>query len=232
MKSFRSIRNDMQGLKDRLEAVRRRIRLAARMSGRREEEVTLIAVTKGVSVSAMKKAIAYGIKHIGETRLQEAVKKYAELGELAKSVRWHMIGHIQSNKAKKVAELFDWVHSVDRMKIAEKMNRACERLNKTLPVLVQVNLSGKTYGVEPELVKRFVEELRLLDKLKVEGLMTIAPYVEPEKTRPFFKRLRRLAEECRLRELSMGMSNDFEVAIEEGATMVRIGRAIFGERVG
>jgi len=143
-----------------------------------------------------------------------------------------MIGNLQSNKAKDAVEVFDYIHSIDRMKIARKVSECCLQLNKKIPVLVQVNVSGITHGIKPEETVDFVNEIKKLEGIQVEGLMTIAPLVEPEKTRPYFKKLKELALTTGLKHLSMGMSNDFEVAIEEGATMVRIGAAIFGSRNG
>jgi hypothetical protein len=208
-----------------LKNVRERIKNAALKAGRSPEDVRLVAVTKSFGVPVIEKAISLGVKSIGETRIQEAMKKFEEIG---RRVEWHMIGHLQSNKAKKAAELFDFIHSIDRLKIARKVSEKCLQIDKVMPVLVQVNLSGKTYGVKPEETIEFVDEIRGFDGIRVEGLMTIAPLVEPEKTRPYFRKLRELALAAKLKHLSMGMSNDFEVAVEEGATMVRIGTAIFG----
>jgi hypothetical protein len=142
-----------------------------------------------------------------------------------------MIGHLQSNKTKDAVEIFDVIHSIDSIKVAKKVSDKCLESNKKMSVLVQVNLTGDKFGVEPEKTYEFVNEIKKFEGIKVEGLMTIAPYVKPENTRPYFKKLKELALICNLKHLSMGMSNDFEVAIEEGATMVRIGTAIFGERM-
>jgi len=222
----------MTDIEKNLQDVLYRIKMAAEKVHRDFDDVTLVAVTKDFDVSVIKEAIKLKIKNIGETKVQEAEKKQKELGSLSKKVKWHMIGHIQSNKTKDVAKIFDYVHSVDRIKVAKKISESCVRMKKEMPILVQVNTSGITYGVKPEKIVEFVNELRKLNGVQARGLMTIAPYcTDKEETRPYFRQLKELAEKCFLKELSMGMSNDFEVAIQEGATMVRIGTAIFGERV-
>lgn len=213
-----------QNLKD----VKKRIAKSALRVYRHPEDIKLIAVTKTFPVDIINKAIDLGINSIGETKVQEAKKKFEEIG---RKVEWHMVGHLQSNKAKDAVKIFDIIHSIDRMKIAKKVSDECLKLNKKMPVLVEVNLTEDKFGVKPEDTVEFVNEIKKLEGIKVEGLMTIAPFVEPEETRPYFKKLKELALKCNLKELSMGMSNDFQVAIEEGATMVRIGTAIFGPRV-
>jgi len=161
------------------------------------------------------------------------MKKKKELGNLSKKVKWHMIGHLQSNKAKDAVKTFDMIQTIDRMKIAKKISNYCVKFKKEIPVLVQVDLSGLTHGIDPENTVNFVNETRKLDGLQINGLMTIAPYItDNEKTRPYFRQLKQLAQACDLKDLSMGMSNDFNIAIEEGATIVRIGTAIFGSRSG
>jgi len=222
----------MTNIEENLQDVLYKIKMAAEKVHRDFDDVTLVAVTKDFDISAIKEAIKLGIKDIGETKVQDAEKKQKQVGKLSKKVKWHMIGHIQSNKAKDVAKIFDYVHSVDSMKVAKKISEACVRMKKEIPILVQVNTSGITYGVKSEKIVEFVNELRKLNGIQVRGLMTIAPFcADKEETRPYFRQLKELAEKCFLKELSMGMSNDFEVAIQEGATMVRIGTAIFGERV-
>ena len=210
-----------------LKEVKERITKSALKVYRHPEDIKLIAVTKTFPVDVINKAIDLNIKSIGETKVQEAKKKFEEIGN---KVEWHMIGHLQSNKAKDAVKIFDIIHSIDRMKIAKKVSDKCLELNKNMPVLVQVNLTEDKFGIKPDETVEFVNKIKKLDGIKVDGLMTIAPFVEPEETRPYFKKLRELSLKCNLKELSMGMSNDFEVAIEEGATMVRIGTAIFGER--
>ena len=220
----------MTDIKENLKDVKYRIKMAAERVHRDFDDVTLVAVTKDFDAPVIKQAIELGIKNIGETKVQETKKKQKELGNLSKKVKWHMMGYIQSNKAKHTAETFDFVHSIDRMKAARKVSKRCLQLDKKLPVLVQVNLSGIIHGIKPEETVEFVNEIKKLDGIQVQGLMTIAPLVEPEKTRPYFRQLKELASTTGLKHLSMGMSNDFEGAIEEGATMLRIGTAIFGKR--
>ena len=212
-----------QNLKD----VKERITKSALKVYRHPENIKLVAVTKTFSVDVINKAIDSGINSIGETKVQEAKKKFEQIG---RKVEWHMIGHLQSNKVKDAVKIFDIIHSIDRMKIAKKVSNECLKLNKKMPILVEVNLTKDKFGVKPEEIAEFVNEIKKLEGIKVEGLMTIAPFIDPEETRPYFKKLSELVLKCKLKELSMGMSNDFEVAIEEGTTMVRIGTAIFGER--
>ena len=207
-----------------------RIALACERSHRSSEEITLVAITKGAEASIIRTAFDCGIKNFGENRVQEAEEKIAQLSDLRPDVTWHMVGHLQSNKAKTAVELFDIIHSVDSVKLADILNRRAE---KPLPVLLEVNVSGEVTkgGFSVGEIAVAVEEIRQLHGLKVMGLMTIAPFVaEPEEIRPVFRKLRELRDSLRLEHLSMGMTDDFEVAIEEGATMLRIGRAIFGER--
>jgi len=218
-------------IQENLKKVKERIRNSALKVNRNPEEIRLIAVTKTFDVDTIKEALNLGIKSIGETKVQEAKKKQDELGDIAKKIEWHMIGFLQSNKAKDAAEIFDYIHSIDRIKVARKVSEGCLQLNKKIPILIQVNLSGITHGIKPEETLNFVNELRNLKGLDVQGLMTIAPLVKPEKTRPYFHRLKELASKTGVKHLSMGMSNDFEVAVEEGASMVRIGTAIFGSRL-
>jgi len=218
-------------IQENLKNVKDKIKNSALKVKRDSKEIKLIAVTKGFDVSTIKKAVELKLTSLGETKVQETREKQDELGDLAKKIEWHMIGYLQSNKAKKAAEIFDYIHSIDRMKVARKVSERCLQLKKKMPILVQVNLSGITHGVKPEETVNFVNEIRNLKGVEVQGLMTIAPLVDPEKTRPYFRRLKELASDAGLKHLSMGMSNDFEVAIEEGATMVRIGTAIFGSRL-
>jgi hypothetical protein len=205
-----------------------KIHSAAVKSGRDPSTIRLVAVTKTVPIMKIREAVATGITDIGENRLQEALPKREALADLP--LTWHFIGHLQTNKAKKAAEQFDWIQCVDRPDLAEKLNQAATR---PLPVLIEVKLHdepGKSGVVESEL-RGFVEQFRHYDRLELRGLMAIPPFFEnPEEVRPYFRRLRILAEQFGLRELSMGMSHDFEVAVEEGATMVRVGTALFGER--
>ena len=205
-----------------------RIHAAAARCGRLPDTIQLIAVTKTVPPDKIRQAADAGVTHIGENRLQEALPKREALRDL--KLTWHFIGHLQTNKARKVIEHFDWVQCVDRPELAEKLNQAA---TKPLPVLIEVNLGGEETksGIDADRLPGFIETFGTYPRLQLRGLMTIPPFFEnPELVRPYFRKLRELAERFRLPDLSMGMSHDFEVAIEEGATMVRIGTALFGER--
>jgi len=205
-----------------------RIRKAAVQSGRDPASIKLIAVTKTVPLENISQAVDCGIRNIGENRLQEALPKIEALSEFP--LTWHFIGQLQTNKAKKVVEHFQWVQSVDRPELAEKLNQAAL---KPLPVLIEVKLHEERNksGVDEVGLPLFVAQFEGYKQLQLRGLMAIPPFFENvEQVRPYFRKLRDLAIRFSLPELSMGMSHDFEVAIEEGATMVRIGSALFGER--
>ncbi len=212
----------------RLTLVRERVAQAAERSGRSPAEVTIVAVSKLFPTQAIEEAAAAGIAHIGENRVQEAAAKVSSLRHLP--VTWHMIGHLQTNKAKTALELFDIIQTVDSLRLAEALSR---RADRAIPVLLEVNVAGEAskFGLSPQEVPQTAEAVARLPHLDMRGLMTMAPLVsDPEEVRPVFRELRRLRDALGLTELSMGMTDDFEVAIEEGATLVRIGRAIFGER--
>jgi PLP dependent protein len=205
-----------------------KIQEAARRSGRDAASIRFIAVTKTVSADRIREAVDSGVRDVGENRLQEALAKREALKDLP--LTWHFIGHLQTNKAKKVAENFHWIQCLDRLELAEKLNQAAA---SAFPVLVEVKLHDEPNksGTDVEQLPALIEQFKRYDHLSLRGLMAIPPFFDnPEDARPFFRRLRELAERFRLPELSMGMSHDFEVAIEEGATMVRIGTALFGER--
>jgi pyridoxal phosphate enzyme (YggS family) len=220
----------MTGIAGNFQSVTERIRKAAGRAGRSADSIQLVAVTKTVSSDRIREAAACGIQHIGENRVQEALAKRTELTSL--EITWHFIGHLQTNKAKKVVENFDWVHSIDRLEAGEALARHVTN-RSPLPVLVEVKLQeepNKSGAMEVELPK-LIPALQRLDNLQLRGLMAVPPPVEnPEDSRPFFRRLRQHAREFGLAELSMGMTHDFEIAIEEGATMVRIGTGLFGAR--
>jgi pyridoxal phosphate enzyme (YggS family) len=220
----------MEAIRANLEHVQERIGRAADRAGRRSTDVTLIGVSKTVPVDRVRQAIAAGVPALGENRVQEAKEKIAALGH---PVPWHLIGHLQTNKVKDALGLFDLIHSLDRLELARECDRRARTGGRTIDVLVQVNVAGEASkgGFEPDELDAALEALAALDTLRVRGLMTIPPAVErAEEARAWFRTLRGLAERRGLRELSMGMSADFEVAIEEGATMVRVGTAIFGAR--
>jgi pyridoxal phosphate enzyme (YggS family) len=212
-------------------AVRARIEAAAHRAGRDPASVTLIAVSKTFPAEAVAAAIAAGIRDIGENRVQEAeTKRPAVEATGAAPARWHLIGHLQSNKVKPALHTFDILHSVDAPRLAETISR---HASAPVDILLEVNVAGEAskYGLSPDAVAAALERIRALPNLNPCGLMTVAPAVDdPEQVRPVFHRLRELRDALGLAELSMGMTHDFEVAVEEGATMVRVGRAIFGMR--
>jgi PLP dependent protein len=224
-----------------LAAVRERIHQAARRAGRASEEIALMAVSKTQPPERIREAYAAGQRLFGENRVQEFAGKAGALADL--HAEWHMIGHLQTNKAGKTAELFAAVDSVDSIKLTEKLDAAAQALGKQLSILIEVNVGGEEAksGVSPD--SRELEELLLaaprLQSLAVQGLMTVPPFTDdPQGARPYFRKLRELRDTIAARKmtgvkmdvLSMGMSHDFEVAIEEGSTCVRVGTAIFGER--
>jgi PLP dependent protein len=224
----------------RLAGIRARIAAAAARCGRPPEDVRLIAISKTHPASLIKTVIGFGAVDIGENRVQEAEEKIAEVGREA--ARWHLVGHLQANKARRAVNLFDVIHSLDSLDLAGRLDRLCHEENiKKLAVLIQVDLGHEETksGIDESDLTHLVEGIGPLTRLELTGLMTLPPFFEdPEQSRPFFRRLRQLRDELAARgafaggkgELSMGMTNDFEVAIEEGSTMVRVGTAIFGER--
>ncbi len=214
-------------ISENIQSIEARITRAADRAGRVARDITLIPVTKSVGEEKARILVDLGYTDLGENRIDAARPKIEALGP---GVRWHMIGHVQRRKAREVALLFDRVDSVDRLELAEALEKHCAALGKTLEVLLQVNVSGEETksGFTQESIQEAFERIRALPHLRVQGLMTMAPNTDdPEETRPFFVRLRESAEALGLKELSMGMTNDFEVAVEEGATEVRIGTAIF-----
>jgi pyridoxal phosphate enzyme (YggS family) len=220
----------MDDIRANIERVGERFAGAAQRGGRRAEDVLLIAVSKTVDVERIQQAVAGGIRALGENRVQEAKEKVAVLG---RPVPWHLIGHLQTNKVKDALELFDVIHSIDRLEVARACDRRAGATGRVVEALIEVNVAGEASkgGFAPGEVTAALEAVAKLDHLRIKGLMAIPPAVErPEDARPWFRELRALAERHGLKELSMGMSADFEVAIEEGATMVRVGTAIFGAR--
>jgi len=207
----------------------------AQKAGRDPGEIKLVAVSKTVEVARIKEAIEAGVSILGENYVQEAQKKIDEIG---RTVSWHFIGHLQSNKAKYAVHLFDMIHSLDSIALAEELNRRAEKEGRTMNAMIEVNLSGEAtkFGTEEARAFDIARRVLNLSHLSLVGLMTMAPYFDdPEMSRPYYIRLRELKEKMikegiPVKELSMGMSNDFEVAVEEGATYVRVGTAIFGER--
>lgn len=226
----------MENIAENLEAVRARIAQACARAGRAPETVRLLAVSKTYGPEAVRAAADAGQRQFGENRVQEAA---AKMPECPGRLEWHLIGHLQSNKAAQAARLFDWVHSVDSAKVLEALDRHAVEAGRTLRALVQVNVSGERSksGLAPEAVPEVLALGNRLRNVQIVGLMTIPPLAEePEKARPFFRKLRELrdawaaATGLDLSELSMGMTHDLEIAIEEGATFVRVGTGIFGAR--
>ena len=242
----------MTDLESSLGSVRDRIAAAALRAGRDPAEITLVAVSKGQPASAIRAAYDLGLRHFGENRADEAELK---AGDLPAGITWHMIGHVQSRQAKLVVSLFHAVHSVDSAKLARRLSRFCGEQGKQLPILLELNVSGEAGkyglaadqslpsrpgpwpggGVQRDMLLATIQEIITLPDVQIQGLMTMAPIVaDAEQTRPVFARLRRVRDELAAvfpqvawRHLSMGMTDDFEVAVEEGATLVRVGRAIF-----
>ena len=219
-----------------LEKVERRIADACARSGRNPTEVQLVAVTKGHPPEAIGEAADLGLTLFGENKVQEAKVK---ISRCPGRLRWHMIGHLQSNKVRDAVHFFELIQSVDSLSLAEEINRWADRGAKTMPILLEVNVAGESskFGYRPDRLLAELAQINALPKIEIHGLMTIAPWTpEPEKVRHVFRRLRELKAECDailgapLPHLSMGMSGDLEVAVEEGATMVRIGSALFGPR--
>lgn len=225
---------------EHIKEVFRIISRGAMKAARSPEEVQLIVVTKTVGVSAIRGAVDSGIRVFGENRVQEAKKKIlsAEIRAMPEKLQWHLIGHLQKNKAKDTVQLFEVIHSVDSVELAEELDRQAEKIGKIQRILIQVKLSAEETksGITEKGLSELLKKIAQLKHLQLEGLMTIPPYLENVKdVVPYFRRLRKLRDEAEkdgfvLPELSMGMSHDYEAAIEEGATMVRIGTAIFGER--
>jgi hypothetical protein len=218
---------------DNIASLQLRIVAAAERAGRDPDSVRLIgasAAFKGVSVEQMQAALDAGLHDFGENRVQEAEEHIQALGARAREATWHFIGHLQTNKAKDALECFDILQTIDTLRLAQQISRRATRPTR---ILLEVNVAGETskFGFASSGVADAVDAVRALPNLELTGLMTIAPMApDPEDVRPYFRQLRQLAQTHGLPELSMGMTDDFEVAIEEGATMVRLGRAIFGER--
>lgn len=229
----------MSDIASNLFKVQETIRKAALKAGRKPKDIKLVAVTKTVDSSKIKEAIKAGVTIVGENYVQEAKEKIAQIDH---DIQWHMIGHLQTNKAKHAVKLFDMIQSVDSLRLAEELNKQAKRLGTVVKILIQVNVSGEEskFGVSPQGIHSLISQIsNKMENLSIQGLMTMPPYFnDPERTRPYFRALRELRDrivssEIRnvtLGELSMGISNDYEMAIEEGATIVRIGTAIFGER--
>jgi PLP dependent protein len=219
-----------------LNAIQQRIDAACARAGREPNSVTLLAVSKGQPPEAIRAAADSGLVLFGENKVQEAK---AKIPLCPGKLRWHMIGHLQSNKCRDAVHFFEMIQSVDSLSLAEEINKCADKAAKTMPILLEVNIAGEAskFGYAPEKVLAELSAINELPKIEIHGLMTIAPWTsEVERVRPIFRRLREIKSECEqilgapLPHLSMGMSGDFEVGIEEGATLVRIGTALFGPR--
>ncbi len=228
----------MSLIADNLKKVLERMEVAARKVGRDPDKIKLVAVSKTVPPEFIREGIQAGVKILGENYVQEAKKKIEALGH---DVAWHFIGHLQTNKAKIAVRLFDLIHSVDSLHLAEELNKQAQAEGKVLPILLEVKLSEEKskFGVAEDNILHLAEAISRMENLNLQGLMTMPPlFSNPEEARPYFIRLRKLSEllasqkipRISMQELSMGMSSDFEIAIEEGATLIRVGTAIFGPR--
>ena len=226
-------------MKKRLDEIKERIRRAAEACGRDVDSVRLVAVSKTVAPDIVREALEAGVTILGENYVQEAREKFKALVQYP--VSWHFIGHLQSNKAKYAVRLFDMIHSVDSLKLAHELDKQAAKVDKIQQILVQVNISGEDTksGISADETIELISAISLLKNLSIKGLMTMPPFFyQPEKVRPYFAALRNLRDQIKdrcipnvsMQELSMGMTGDFEVAIQNGATLVRIGTAIFGER--
>jgi pyridoxal phosphate enzyme (YggS family) len=224
------------GLAENLEQIEKRIHAACERVGRTRDSVMLLAVSKTHPPETIREATNLGLTFFGENKIQEAK---AKIPNSPGKARWHFIGHLQSNKCRDAVELFEMIQGVDSLAIAQEINKRAEQLAKTIPILLEINVAGEgsKFGYKPEQMLAELEALNALPRLEIHGLMAIPPYTPvPEKARPYFQKLREFKQQAEsalgapLPHLSMGMSGDFEVAIEEGATIVRIGTALFGER--
>lgn len=223
-------------LKTRLDNIRKKIKTAAKNGNRKLDDISLIAVSKNHGINKIDFFSRQGIKTFAESRVQELMDKYEQKPDL----KWHFIGHLQRNKVKYLMRMehCQLIHSLDSWRLAKEINKRARKNDRIMPALLEVNIAedGNKYGISPEAVYDFLQDSKQLKNIKIDGLMTIVPYVsDPEEVRPLFKKMASIREQMikegfNLKELSMGMSNDFEVAIEEGSTMVRVGSALFGER--
>jgi pyridoxal phosphate enzyme (YggS family) len=228
----------MGSIADNLARVKERMAEAAIRSGRTSGSVKLVGVTKTVDLDRIKEAVSAGLQILGENYVQEARDKIRELKD---RVSWHFVGRLQTNKAKYAVKLFDMIQTVDTFRLAQELNRRAQPLGRTVPILIQVNLASEVSkgGVEPSECLSLIRQVSVLENLQIRGLMTMPPFFDqPERARPYFAQLREMSQEIakaqvagvEMNELSMGMSGDFEAAIKEGATLIRVGTAIFGER--
>lgn len=228
----------MGTIQQNIAEVEKRVADAAARAGRKREDVLLLAVSKTKPVELIKEAVACGLTSLGENKVQEIMEKYEPIGP---GVHWHLIGHLQTNKVKYIIDKVDMIHSVESLRLAEEINKRAAAKDLVMDILVEVNMADEEskFGVKPEEVEAFLHDLSQLPNIRVRGLMTVAPFVEnPEENRVYFRKMRELLvdmngkkiDNINMDTLSMGMTGDYEVAIEEGATIVRVGTGIFGER--
>lgn len=225
----------MKTLENKLSDIKRKIELACEKSGRNSSKVKLVAVTKTVDESIINESIELGVENVAENRVQEIVRKYPQISS---GVKWHMIGHLQRNKVRQIIDKVDLIHSLDSVRLAQEINFRANNIGKVAEALIQINIGGENQktGLDIEELEALLEYVEKCENLKVVGLMAIMPFIEnPELVRPYFVQMKKIFDDLKqrdfvnieMRELSMGMSHDFEVAIEEGATIVRIGSAIY-----
>ncbi len=228
----------MESIRQNLDEIYAKIENAAQISGRKADDILLLGVTKTVEVERIKKLMECGVKTLGENRVQELISKYEVIGDEA---QWHLIGSLQTNKVKYIIDKVSLIHSVDSIKLAAEIDRQAKKYNKVMNILIEINVGREEskHGILPENVDNFIEEIAKFDNVCVKGLMTVAPFVEnPQENRKYFQQMRKIFVDIRdknvdnidMTYLSMGMTNDYEVAIEEGANIVRIGTGIFGKR--
>ena len=228
----------MKDIQQNIADIEQKICAAAQKSGRKREDILLLAVSKTIDVQHIQEAVDCGLTELGENKVQEILEKYEKL----ENVSWHLIGHLQTNKVKYIIDKVKMIHSVDSLKLAEEINKRAKQANIIMDILVEVNMEQEEskFGVSPEDTLSLIQNIAFLDNIRIKGLMTVAPFVDnPEENRYCFRRMKQLLvdinnekiDNVHMSILSMGMSNDFEVAIEEGATIVRVGTNIFGKRV-
>ncbi|MCI1931076.1 MAG: YggS family pyridoxal phosphate-dependent enzyme [Clostridia bacterium] len=229
----------MGSIKENIDNVEKRIQAACDRSGRKREDVLLLAVSKTIDVPRIKEAVDCGLTSLGENKVQEIMDKYEPMGE---GIHWHLIGHLQTNKVKYIIDKVELIHSVESMKLAEKISKLAQERNLTANILLEVNVAEEEskFGIKPSECEEMVRKISVLPNICIKGLMTVAPFVEnPEQNRVYFRQLRQLLVDINSKKidnvnmdvLSMGMTNDYEIAVEEGATIVRVGTGIFGARV-
>jgi pyridoxal phosphate enzyme (YggS family) len=227
-------------IKDNLKKIRERIAVATLKSYKKPKDILLVAVTKKATIEQMNDALANGITAIGENRTEIAAEKFPhliyipndDLGHYPIKIEKHMIGHLQTNKVKAAVTLFDVIQSIDSLRLAKEINKRAIDAGKVMDIMIEINISGEDqkFGIFPDEIDSFYNELLKLTNIKVIGMMAIAPFVPTEETRPYFKRMKHIFNRFNLKWLSMGMTDDYEIAIEEGANMIRIGTGIFGEK--